>query len=315
VLSPLPDRAVTRPWRLGTVAEVSPAELRGPLWTRPHRGVAAWFGLDADAPLARVEAAAEAARDLPLGTWAAAFVLGATDVDGVALDGETHLPVVFCPGTSGARRRRPGLEPLRSPLDADDVTQARGIAVTAAARTAFDLGRTAPDLDTAVADVDALLRATGLTVPALEEYAARRPGWKGVPLLRAALPLLDPRSRSRPESRMRVVWVRDAGLPRPQVNVPVLGDHGWTLGEPDLLDVDSGLVAEYDGSHHRRLRQHGADNVREETFERVRMTVVRATWPDVLERRGLARRLRVGHATARQMPRGAWYVPPSALAR
>lgn len=306
----MPD-PYTRPTAL-RAARLTRPETRRRGWTRPHRGVLTWGALDLAAPLTRIQAAAEAEPDVPLGTWAAAYLHGATALDGTELDGQSHQPVVFCPGATGRRRPRPGLVPLRSTVAADDVIDVRGIPVTSPLRTAFDLGRTAPDLDTAVADLDALLRATGLPVVALAEYTRQRPRWKGVPLLRAALPLLDPRARSRPESRMRVVWVRDAGLPRPEVNVPVHGlPDGWLLGLPDLLDPATGLVGEYDGAGHRTPEQHGADNIREETFERHGLTVVRAVWRDVLTRNGLARRLRSGYEEARHARRRAWYVPPS----
>jgi hypothetical protein len=307
---------VERPHRRGEVPGVDGAELRGPLWNHPHRGVVAWSGLDVDAPLTRIQAAAEAEDGLPLGTWAAAFLHGARELDGVAHDGCTALPVVFLPSRSGRRRRRPGLEPLRRELDSSDVVVVDGIAVTSPLRTAFDLGRTARSLDEAVADLDALCRDAHIDTVDLERYCAERPGWKGVPLLRLALPLLDPRTRSRPESRLRVVWLRDAELPAPEVNVPVHEEaHGWKLGEPDLLDLETGLVGEFDGAHHRENAQHGSDNVREETFERHGLTVVRAVWADVLERRGLARRLRAGHSDAQKVARRGWYVPPSRLRR
>lgn len=313
-MAPEPLPSVQRPLRTTDVPGVPRGERRGPLWKHPHHGVVAWAGLDASSPATRIHAAAAAEDGAALGTWAAAWLHGARELDGLGLDGRTALPVVFCPGASGRRRRRSGLVPLRSGLDPADVVVIHGVAVTSPVRTAFDLGRTAPDLDTAVADLDAVCRDARVDVAELAGYAAERAGWKGVPLLRQALPLLDPRARSRPESRMRVVWLRDAGLPAPEVNVPV-HEHGpgWKLGEPDLLDVATGLVGEYDGAHHRAIAQHGADNVREETFERHGLTVVRCIWADVLERRRLAHRMRARYAEAREVTRRSWYVPPSQL--
>ena len=313
-MQPIPDPLVARPWRLGAPPERvirAVAGARGPLWTRPHRGVLAWSALDPTSTWFRVLAAAEAEPGVPLGTWAAAWLHGANDLDGERADG-TPLDVVYCPGRSGRRAPRPGLRPLRSELDDEDVVVVRGIPVTSPVRTAFDLGRTAPDLDSAVADLDCLLRHTGTGVLALTEYTARRPRWKGVPLLRAALPLLDPRSRSRPESRMRVVWIRDAGLPAPLCNAEVRSRKGRRLlGIPDLLDPESGLVGEYDGGYHRDPDQHGADNVREERLEEHGLVVVRATWRHVIERTALARRLRAGYALAQRNPTRRWYAPTS----
>lgn len=313
-MQPIPSQAFQAPWPSARFPQVSRHERAGPLWLHPHRGVTRSALLDPAAALTRVLSAAAALPGVPLGTWAAAYLHGATALDGLALDGHTELPVVFCPGRSGARARRAGLEPLRSLLEHDDVVTVRGVPVTSPVRTAFDLGRTATDVYSAVADVDAVLRATRTSVETLCDYTSARPGWKGVPLLREALPLLDPRARSRPESRMRVVWMLDAGLARPEVNVETRSTtDGVLLGIPDLLDPETGLVGEYDGSGHREQEQHGADNIREEGLEDAGMTVVRGVWKDVLRRHGLARRLRSGFDRARRAQRRTWYVPPSQL--
>lgn len=313
-MKPLPDRYTRRPVRLETFAgdsrRPSRHEISGPLWRRPHRGVVAWFGLDENEPVQRVLSAAAALPGVPLGTWAAALVHGAQDVDGEGPDGK-HLPVVFCPGTSGARARRPGLEPLRSALSAGDVVTAGGVLVTSPVRTAFDLARTAGSLADAVADVDALLRATScrLTVPALRAYCEIHPGWRGVRQVRDAVPLLNDATLSRPESRLRVIWVQDAGLRPPRVNMPVFSRRtGRSLGLPDLLDAESGLVAEYDGAYHRELGQHSRDNVREERFEDAGLTVVRFTAVDLRDAGSVARRLRAGHERARRQQRRGWFV-------
>lgn len=317
----LPDEAFTGPWPSSRHTFVRDRSRTGPLWSHPHRGVTQSVLVDADAGLARVLAAAVALPGVPLGTWAAALLHGVPDLDGTNWAGEL-LDVVFCPGRSGARAPRPGLRPLRSTLTDADVVPAPDhpdIPITSPLRTAFDVGRMAPSLPAAVADLDAVLRVTQVPVPALAQYAADRRGWKGVQRVRAALPLLDPRAASRPESLMRVVWRLDADLPPPQVNVPVYANDGTLLGKPDLLDVESGLVAEFDGAHHRQADQHADDNVREELFEAHGLTVVRAMFRDVRSpfNSGLVARLRTGYrravrATERQDGR-SWFVPPSHL--
>ena len=50
---------------------------------------------------------------------------------------------------------------------------------------------------------------------------------------------------------------------------------------PDLLDLESGLAGEYDGSTHRGLREHTEDNAREECLEDLGVEVVRATSLDL----------------------------------
>ena len=113
---------------------------------------------------------------------------------------------------------------------------------------------------------------------------------------RTAAGLAEAATRSGWESRLRVFYVVDAGLPRPRVNIPVFDAGGRLLGIADLLDEDAGLVAEFDGQHHRRRSQHREDNVREEAFESAGLTVVRVDSLDLQGfRQELARRLRDGH--------------------
>lgn len=309
-MADLPSWALTRPWRLSELPHVSRAEAAGPRWVAPYPGVRMAADLDPGSPRVRALAAAAAVDGVPLGGWAAAHLLGACDVDGWTLDGAL-LPVRCCPGAAGRTRRRAGIEPLRSPLAADDVVSVRGTCVTTPVRTAFDLTRTAASLHQAVADLDALLRAGLTSARHLASYADERPGWLGVEQARRAAALADRGSRSRPESWLRVVWRCDAALPPPLVNAPVRRSDGSLLGIPDLLDLGTGLVGEYDGSHHRSARQQHADAVRGECLAGAGLTVVRASAMDLRDPRPLVRRLQAGQLRAREVGRRDWYVAPS----
>jgi hypothetical protein len=147
----------------------------------------------------------------------------------------------------------------------------------------------------------------------LRGYVARRRGARGIPAARTVADLVDGCAASPPESRLRFVWVVEAGLPRPLVNPSVVAEDGVFVGKPDLLGLDAGLVAEYDGAQHRDLRQHTADNAREEGFERLNLVVVRATALDLWPRRpDLVRRLRWAHrqGTSRDRGRDRWGLRP-----
>jgi hypothetical protein len=125
--------------------------------------------------------------------------------------------------------------------------------------------------------------------------------------------LADGAAASCPESRLRLLWVVDAGLPHPRVNRPVFDPAGVLLGVPDLLDPESGLVGEYDGAVHRDARRHAADNVREERLESHGLTVVRATAIDLKHKRAQsALRLRDGYrrAMARNRRLDRWTMEP-----
>jgi hypothetical protein len=309
-----PPRLKGRAWNASELVALENAPTRYALslepWIRLHRGVVVWGDQDMTAPAIRIACAAEAVSGAPLGTWAAAFLHGARDLDGRR--GRDKLePVVFCLDRPGSKRPRDGLVPLRSKLDREDVTTVGGITVTSPARTAFDLARTARSLHQAVAAVDCLLRVhpTVLTIEQFEAYVRSLRGFKGVRLVRQCIPLLSPLARSRPESIFRVIWQVDAGLPKPLVNPRVITVPGRRLlGYPDLLAEEEGLAGEYDGEYHRDLNQHASDNAREEAFEDAGLTVVRATSVDLRDRAALVERLQRGFQRAQRTQTRSWMV-------
>ena len=308
-----PDAIFRGAFRRSTLSRhaVSDHELRGTLWRHSHRDRYAWSGTDQASPDQRILEAVSLLTDgCAIGGWAAAFLQGVTDLDGQAWSG--GLEPVLLAMTYERRIRRNGIRALRAPLPDNDLVEIGGALVTAPERTCFDLMRLA-DLEGAVAAIDAMLRAGAVTPSAMVDYIRRHAGWKGVPNARTAVDLADGRAASCPESRLRVLWVVDAGLARPEVNVPVFGPGGWLIGLPDVLDLATGLVAEYDGAGHREPRRHTADNVREERLESHGLTVVRVTAIDLkADRSRTIRRLRDGHRRAGGRDRrfDRWTVEP-----
>ncbi len=143
--------------------------------------------------------------------------------------------------------QRPEVRAHRRGLPAEDVAAVAGLPVTTAARTWCDLAEVLP-LPDLVAAGDSALRAG--TAPAeLAAALGRRRCPRGRRAARAALPLLCGRSRSRPESLLRVALV-DGGLPAPAVNAAALDPHGQWVAEPDLSYADARLAIEYQGAHH-----------------------------------------------------------------
>ncbi len=268
-------------------------QVRRGTWRRSSRG----FYVPVNAPDSPSQRIAEAAARLPtygaIGGWAAAYWRGARFLDGRhGLDPQGggsasarlhRAPVLLCVGDgTGHIRPSPGVQLSRARLTAEDVTVVRGLAVTTAVRTAFDGARLAPSLVEAVVFLDMMMAAGLLTLDELAAYLpAHRPAWKGVGQARGAWSLADPASKSPPETRLRMLWIREAGLPRPLVNRAVFSLDGALIGIPDLLDVESATVGEYDGEEHRDLRNHTADNAREETFEEHGLVVARVTSIDL----------------------------------
>lgn len=295
-------------------AGIGPGELRGALWDQVLPGRWTFAATDPRHPRQRaLVAAAVVPADGAVGGWAAAYLLGARSLDGSTPDADVDLPVLVCMQRRSQRPWWSGIRPFRSDLEADDVVIADGARVTSPVRTAFDLARLAPRLTEAVVALDAMAAEIGVDLRAVEAYARARPRWRGRPLARTALGLADCRSRSPQESRLRMLWVLDAGLPRPQPNQAVHDRRGQLLGEVDLFDVDSGLVAEYDGAHHADADQRAVDNARHEALERHGLQVVRVAASDLTRyRRRTVMRLRDAHerGLARDRAMDAWVPGP-----
>ena len=108
-------------------------------------------------------------------------------------------------------RPRAGVIVRGERISADEITYVGELPVTTPARTAFDLGRYLPR-DSAVAHLDALAAATGISaadaMPFIDEYR----GARGIRRATKALALMDGGAQSPQETRLRLVLM-DAGLP------------------------------------------------------------------------------------------------------
>jgi len=163
---------------------------------------------------------------------------------------------------------------------ADGETQTiDGRVVTTPERTAFDVGRRGA-VHSAVARLDALARATGFKVDDVLRVAKCHPRSPGLRRLEAALDLVDPGSQSPRESYLRLLLI-DAGLPRPQTQMPVSGVDGMPVAYLDLGWEEHMVAVEYDGDQHRTdRRQYVKDIRRLEMLERMGWIVVRVVAED-----------------------------------
>jgi len=180
-------------------------------------------------------------------------------------------------------------------------TQARhGLAVTTPERTAFDIGRRGA-VRSAVVRLDALARATGFKVDDVLRVAAAHPRSPGLRRLEAALDLVDPGAQSPRESYLRLLLI-DAGLPRPQTQIPVLGADGIPVAYLDLGWPEWLVAVEYDGDHHRiDRRQFTKDIQRMEMLEEMGWVVIRVVAED--RPAGIIRRVRKALAKSTVKPR------------
>ena len=100
----------------------------------------------------------------------------------------------------------------------------------------------------------------GCSLTELIDTIERSRGQRGVIRARTAVALLDARSRSRPESHMRVA-VSALGLPF-LVNEPVHRARGGWLAEPDLALPEAKLALEYQGEDHADVDRMRRDMTR-----------------------------------------------------
>lgn len=230
-----------------------------------------------------------------LGGWAAAYVFGVDWLNGI--DPRTgHKVAIDIVSRRLKRRSTPERRYRYADLAEDDVQTAYGIGVTSPIRTAFDGARWAESLEEAVVFADAVAAHIRIRPAALAAYAANHPTMAGVGQARRAARLAVMDVRSTWESRLRMCYLADAGLPAPLVNAGLYSAQGSLLGIPDLFDPESALAVEFDGKQHRDRAQHRRDNIREEAFESANVTVVRVDSLDLeRDRAALIARLQDGH--------------------
>jgi hypothetical protein len=268
-----------------------------------------------------VEAAAHLPAGGALGGWSAAHLLGAPSFDG--LDRTLRqAPVVMCLPDGIHRRPAPGLRYIRQDLTSDEIVHVRGLPVTSPSRTAADLARWAPSVEEAVVDLDMLLEARVLEESALPLLVDSLGARRGTRQARSALALARQGARSPGETRLRLTYVLGLRTATPLLNPRVHDQLGRFLGIPDLLDVEAGVVLEYDGESwqsgvrpdgHLDPEQHREDNVREEWFERNGLLVLRATKSDLARHRsGLISRMAAARAEGllHGPARWTWRVTP-----
>lgn len=136
----------------------------------------------------------------------------------------------------------------RERLRDDEVCEVRGIPTTSPARTAFDLGRH-PPLRTAVANVDALANATGVTAAEVGSVLRRHKGARGIVQLRDVVDLMDGGAESPQETHTRLVLI-DSGLQRPITQIEVSDLSGVVFARIDMGWPEFRVGVEYDGPQH-----------------------------------------------------------------
>lgn len=258
--------------------------------------------VDADVPEQRILEQAMRLTGGAVTGWAACRMHGAAFFDGLRRDGRTPLPVPLACGPLHQIRRLPGDDLIRDILRPDEIVLVRDVPCTTVMRATFDAMRYASNAREAVVVLDMMAAAELTSVARMRDYIGNRQGWTGVQRVREAVELADDGSRSPQETRFRLIWQLDAGRPRPLVNRPVFDLGGRLLGHPDLLDVEAGVIGEYDGADHRDALTHSHDVGREGGFRDHLFEVVRVTGPDMGDTLRVTGRVHASYARARWVP-------------
>ncbi|WP_066899943.1 hypothetical protein [Mycolicibacterium houstonense] len=189
-----------------------------------------------------------------------------------------------------------GLRVRTEEIADDEIVRVDGIPVTSAARTALDIGCWYPR-DNAVAALDALARATDLKAADVDLLAQRHARRRGIQRARTALDLMDGGAQSPQETWLRLILI-DAGLPRPQTQIPVFDGPGDPFAYLDMGWEDIKVAVEYDGEEHRSSNwRYNWDLRRAERIQRQDWINVRIAAgerkTDILRRVNAARACRV----------------------
>jgi len=247
--------------------------------------------------------------------WASLRWRGAAYFDGLDQRSGDELPVPLIVGAAGANLRpAAGSTVTKEQFPPGELDEVAGLRCSSVARATFDEVRRVHSEREGVVVVDMAVAAGLLTVAEMAAYVETRYAWEGVPRVRKSLAHAIDDSRSPQESRMRLVWVLDAGLPPPVCNQPLFNRRGQLLGYPDLFDSVAGVVGEYDGADHLRRDRRRGDIQREQLFRDHGLeyfTVVRGDLSDrdLVVRRMLRARARAKFLSAEEC---AWTLEPPA---
>lgn len=281
-----PPYSTARPGLVQPVA-VDPAGAIGPTWRqaqggawrRSSRGLYVPRWTDATVPEQRI---VEAAASVPAGAavtgWAALRWLGGRWFDGIV--GRTALPVPVLVGNHRIHGRAGIHVTAERLLYQETSSTVDGLLMTSAVRAVAYEARYAADLRAAVQVLDMAAAADLVSVAEVRAYAARLVAWTGIDQLRRALELADENVWSPMETEMAMIWVLDLGLARPLCNRPIFDLTGRHVATPDLLDVEAGVMGEYDGAIHLEGKQRTKDLAREADARRLGLEYVTMTAGD-----------------------------------
>jgi hypothetical protein len=242
--------------------------------------------------------------------WAALRWRGAAYFSGLDAEGE-ELPVPLAVGLARLRED-PRVAISQAQMARTEYTSVAGIQCASVQRALFDEMRWAAGDRAATVALEKATAARLISVGLMSTYVAQRPAWTGVEQVRRALALGSNDSRSPQETLMRLVWLLDARLTPPLCNVPVFTKQGRLIGYPDLLDVELGVIGEYNGAEHVLPERRRRDAARDQDFRNHGLECFAVVGGELSDRYAVSRRMldACERAKAADRPRSWTLTPP-----
>jgi very-short-patch-repair endonuclease len=167
-----------------------------------------------------------------------------------------------------------------------------GLPLATPLRTAWDVASLEP-LATAVAALDGMVRDGAIGLPELRLMARGGTGRYGAARVRRAVPLVDPRAESAPESRVRVALVLAGLAPEPQYEVRACGRF---VARVDFAWPEAKVALEYEGAYHFEDGQIVRDEERMDRLRAAGWFVIRISAADLRNLDAVVARIRIALA-------------------
>ncbi|WP_170225184.1 hypothetical protein [Nocardioides albertanoniae] len=242
--------------------------------------------------------------------WAALAWSGVKWVDGIDRYGASMPATIVTPGHY--TRARGGIAISHERLLPTERRTDTSVVLTDPLRsTAYEV-RYAPNLLEAVRWIDLVAASDLVSIEELTAYAATLTAWTGVEHLREALAHADENVWSPMEVDLRLTWTVRLRLGHVVTNRAIFDLEGRHIGTPDVLDLERGVVGEYDGGVHLAGKQRAKDLVREGAFRRAGLEYVTMIAADRRDPTDFKRRTLEARARALRLPADErlWTIDP-----
>ncbi len=213
--------------------------------------------------------------------WAALRWGGGSWFRGTSASG---LPLDVCLATGGSGvRPQPGISVSAESLGPHELIEVDGVPLTVEVRSvAFEM-RHASSVGDAVVIADMAAYDDLVSLAELRAFLESELPRSGIIQAREAVALARENAWSPQEVVTRLFWEVRLGLPPLLCNTPIFDVRGRHLLTPDLLDVEAGVVVDYNGELHLDPARRRADRDREGLLRGIGLEFVEVVARDLAE--------------------------------